>query len=36
MAASGHWPITKAPVTATAISVSMPRRPLSSDFNPLR
>ena len=36
MAASGHWPMRKAPVTATAISAWMPRRSRARSFKPAR
>lgn len=36
MAASGHWPIRNAPVTATAISALMPNWPRISERRPLR
>ena len=35
MAASGHWPMRKAPVTATAMSAWMPRRSRARSFRPL-
>ncbi|MCY1314401.1 hypothetical protein D9M70_650340 [compost metagenome] len=34
IAASGHWPMMKAPVTATAISALMLRRPRTSAAKP--
>ncbi len=36
IAASGHWPITNAPVTATVISALMFSRPRRSAARPLR
>ena len=36
MAASAHWPIRKAPVTATVISAEMPSWPRASAARPLR
>ena len=36
IAASGHWPISSAPVTATAISALMFRRPRRSALTPFR
>lgn len=36
MAASGHWPMTNAPVTATVISALMLSRPRPSAATPLR
>jgi hypothetical protein len=36
MAASGHWPMTKAPVTATVISALMFSRPCRSAVSPLK
>jgi len=34
MAASGHWPIAKAPLTATVINALIFRRPRSRAFKP--
>lgn len=36
MAASGHWPISTAPVTAMLISALMFRLPLRTAIQPLR